>query len=486
MAMRFYNTISRRKEAFRPLEKGNVKMYNCGPTVYDYAHIGNFKTYMFSDILRRYLEWMGYKVKQVMNITDVGHMTQDDVADARGEDKIEKKARQEKTTPKDIADFYTDAFLKDWKDLNMLEPFLRPRATDYIKEMISIIGTLIKKGHAYESNGSVYFQVASFKDYGKLSGNTIEELKAGAGGRVDDNADKKNPLDFALWVHNPKHIMQWDSPWGRGYPGWHIECSAMSMRLLGKTLDIHTGGEDNIFPHHDCEIAQSESANEEKFVRYWMHTRHLKIDGKKMSKSLGNFFKLDDLLKKGYSAEAVRYVLMSAHYRTKLNMTEKSLKDATITLERISNFVKDMANHKPKDAKDNPKADSYIKEAKKGFVKALDDDLNMPDALACIFTMMSQVNKAKDECMLSSADASKVYGFFIDIDKVLGLRLSEIKISEDIPSDIMLLAQQRDSSRKAKDFKEADRIRDDLADKGFIVEDTMDGPKVKRRRKRKS
>jgi cysteinyl-tRNA synthetase len=482
MVLRFHNTLTKRKEVFRTLKKGLVTMYNCGPTVYDYAHIGNFKTYMFADLLRRYLEFKGYKVKQVMNITDVGHMTEDDIADAVGEDKIEKKAREARKSPKEIAEFYTRSFLDDWKKLNMKEPMARPLATDYVNDMIGVIKRLIKNGHAYESNGSVYFSVPSFSRYGRLSGNTIKQLKAGAGGRVEDNPDKKNPLDFALWVRNPKHIMQWDSPWGRGYPGWHIECSAMSMRLLGESIDIHTGGEDNIFPHHDCEIAQSECANKKPFVRYWMHARHLKIDGRKMSKSLGNFYRLDDLLNKGYSPEAVRYLLISAQYRTKLNMTEKSLKAAEITVKKIKEFVQSMASHTSGDkpAKDNKKIDGYIKTAKEAFERSMDDDLGIPDALASVFRFMTRVNRERDSGRLSSRDASKAYGFMIDIDRVLGLGLDKLPTKERIPNEIMLLVKEREDLRKKRDFKGADNIRDQIRKRGFVLEDTPEGPIVKR------
>jgi len=482
MALKVYNTLSRRKESFRTLRKGEVRMYNCGPTVYDYAHIGNFRTYMFADVLRRYLEWKGFRVKQVMNITDVGHMTADDVADASGEDKIEKKAREEKKNPKEIAMFYTRAFLRDWKALNMKEPMARPFATSYVKQMIVMIGKLVKSGHAYEANGSVYFHVPGFRGYGRLSGNSIRQLKAGAGGRVDDNPDKRNPLDFALWVNNPRHIMQWDSPWGRGYPGWHIECSAMALSLLGETIDIHTGGEDNIFPHHECEIAQSEGANGKTFVRYWMHSRHLLVDGRKMSKSLGNFYRLDDLLKKGLSPRAVRYLLLSAHYRTKLNLTQKSLCAAEATVRKIDAFVQDMAAHSSGKAASGKgrKAASLIKAAREGFEKAMDDDLGVPDALSALFTFMSGVNRERDAGRLGRDDASSVYGFMVDIDSVLGLGLEGLPVKQDVPDDIKLLAQEREALRKARDFAGADDIRERIKKRGFAVEDTPDGPVVRK------
>ncbi len=481
MALRFYNTLTRRKQVFRPLRKGDVRLYSCGPTLYGYAHIGNFRSYTFSDILRRYLEWKGFRVKQVMNITDVGHMTMDDVADATGEDKIEKRAREEKKSPREIVEFYKKAFLDDWRKLNMREPMARPHATGYVKQMIEMIKKLIKNRHAYEVNGSVYFHVPSFPKYGKLSGNTIEQLKAGAGGRVEHNPEKKNQLDFALWVRNPKHIMQWDSPWGSGFPGWHIECSAMSMSLLGETIDIHTGGEDNIFPHHDCEIAQSEGANQKPFVRYWMHTRHLIIEGKKMSKRLGNCYRLDELLEKGYSPQAIRYLLLSAHYRTKLNMTEKSLKAAEVTVKKIKGFVQGMASHKPgKSVRNNKKIDGIIKSAREAFEKAMDDDLGISDALSAIFSLMTRVNRERDAGRLSREDASRVYGFMIDVDRVLGLGLEKLPLKTDIPDEITLLASEREQLRREKRFREADRLRDRIRKKGFVVEDTPEGPRIRK------
>jgi len=384
MEIRFHNTLTRKKETFKPLKKGEVSLYSCGPTVYDYAHAGNFKSYMLSELLRRFFEWKGFRVRQVMNITDVGHMTEDDIADARGEDKIEKAAKREHKTPKQISDFYTKAFIKDWERLNFLEPIARPKATEFIKEMIEINKTLVKKGYAYVAkDGSVYYEVGKFKDYGKLSGNTIEQLKTGAGGRVDEIKDKKSQLDFALWIYNPKHVLQWDSPWGKGYPGWHIECSAMSMKLLGETIDIHTGGEDNIFPHHDCEIAQSEGANGKRFVRYWLHSRFMMVNGEKMSKSKGNFFTLEDLVKKGHDPIAVRYALFAAHYRTKLNLTEDSIEDAQKCIERLRCFTMDMKDSR--EGKSSGDAEKAIKKARDGFDKALSDDLNTPEALASVF-----------------------------------------------------------------------------------------------------
>jgi len=476
MAIRLFNTLTRKKEAFRPLKGKTVTMYNCGPTVYDYAHIGNFKSYMLADLLRRFLEWKGFRVRQVMNITDVGHMTEDDVADARGEDKIERAAKREHKTPKQIADFYTRAFLKDWKSLNMLEPMARPKATDFVKEMIDMNRELISKGYAYVGNdGSVYYEVGKFRWYGRLSGNTIEQLKAGAGGRVDEQEGKKNPLDFALWINNPRHIMQWKSPWGRGYPGWHIECSAMSMKLLGKTIDIHTGGEDNIFPHHECEIAQSEGATGRKFARFWMHVRHMMVDGRKMSKSKSNFFTLEDLVKKGHDPLAVRYALLAAHYRTKMNLTEESIEDAQKCIDRLRCFTRDMKGFRGSGK--STKAGKVIEKARKGFDEALSDDLNVPEALASVFGMVRDINRLSEKG-ISSAEAKKAYGQMLDFDRVLGVKVD--LPTDRCPSDIRKLIERREALRKEKKFKDADRLRDQIKKRGWLVEDSPEGPRVKR------
>jgi cysteinyl-tRNA synthetase len=406
--LRFYNTLTRRKEAFKPLRKGLVHIYNCGPTVYMYAHIGNFRTFVFDDLLRRYLEYRGFRVKQLMNITDVGHMTFDDAADGGGEDKIEQAAKREHKDPYEIARFYENAFIEDAKRMNLLEPHARPRATDYIKDMIRLIERLIKRGYAYEAGGNIFFDVKKFEDYGKLSGNPLEKLKTGA--RLDAHPLKKDPRDFALWLRNPKHIMQWESPWGKGYPGWHIECSVMSMKHLGETVDIHTGGEDNIFPHHECEIAQSEAATGKPFVKYWLHVRHLMVDGEKMSKSKGNFHILRDLIKKGYDTRAIRYVLLSAHYRTRLNFTENGVKEAEETIKRLEEFMQML-----REGKDSKKTEKTVARVKKEFEHAMDDDLNISKALASIFDFMREVNKA--------GGGKEAYKAMLSFDSVLGLGL---------------------------------------------------------------
>lgn len=314
--MILYNTYAKKLEEFKPLEKKKVRMYSCGPTVYDFVHLGNFRTFLMADFLRRAFEYSGYEVKHIKNITDVGHLTQDDIE--AGEDKMIKAAKREKKTPYDIAKFYEEAFHKDEEKLNILPARKFPRATEYINQMIAMIEKLIANGYAYESNGSVFYDVEKFKDYGKLSGNTLENLKTGA--RLEAHPDKKNPCDFALWLKaDPKYLMQWDSPWSRGYPGWHIECSAMSIANLGDTIDIHTGGEDNTFPHHEDEIAQSEGATGKKFVNYWIHGRHLLVDGEKMSKSKGNFYVLTNIEKRGFNPLSFRYLCLTAHFQSQLD-----------------------------------------------------------------------------------------------------------------------------------------------------------------------
>ncbi len=494
MVLKFYNTLSNKKEVFKPLKRGVVNMYNCGPTVYDYAHIGNFRAYIFADVLRRYLEYKGFKVRQIMNITDVGHMTVDEETEGRGEDKIEMKARKEKKDPWQIARFYEKAFFEDIAKLNIKKAMAYPKATGHIKEMIKTIQRLIKKGCAYEANGSVYYDITRFKDYGKLSGNTIDKLKAGK--RIDVIREKRNWFDFALWKKDPKHIMQWDSPWGRGFPGWHIECSVMSMKYLGDTLDIHTGGEDNIFPHHECEIAQAEGATGKRFVRYWLHTRHLLVNGEKMSKSKGNFYTLRDLLEKGYDPKAIRYLLLSGHYRIRLNFTEEGLKSAEETVRRFQDIVSRLKGEKQKD-KPNPKVKKLVQKIKKDFEKAMDDDLNISLALGKVFDFVREMNKVVSGG-IGKNDANLAYKTILKFDKVLGLELGKvrvektekIRIGESVfiinwqnvkPSaEVEKLIKKREKFRKEKNWKEADKIRDKIRKTGYILEDTETGVRVKK------
>jgi len=449
-------------------------MYNCGPTVYWYAHIGNFRAYIFADVLRRYLEYKDYKVNQVMNITDVGHMTSN--AD-EGEDKMEVAAKKEGKTPKEIAEFYTNAFIEDWKILNLEEPIKRPKASEHIKDMLNTVQILLDKGYAYEANGSVYFEISKFPEYGKLSHNTMKDLKVGAGGRVEKNSDKKNQLDFALWINDDKHLMNWKSPWSeKGYPGWHLECSVMANKYLGKTIDIKTGGVDNIFPHHECEIAQSEAANDVPYSKYYIHTRHLIIDGKKMSKSVGNFYTIKDLIKRGRSPKAIRYLLLSAHYRSQLNLTEESLDSAEKTVTNLLNFIGRIQETKIEE-RYNDDLKEKINEVKLRFENSMDDDLNVPEALSAIFDLISETNKAIDEKKINKNNLDEVYEAMMKFDKVLGI-LEHKK--EKIPKVVLDLANKREEARQNKNWKEADKIRDEIKTLGYIIDDSSSGPRLKK------
>ena len=470
--LKLYNTLTKKKEMFKPLKKGIVTMYNCGLTVYDYATIGNLRAFTFADMLRRYLEYNGFAVKQVMNFTDVGHMFEDvDI----GEDKMEAAVMREKKDPWSVAKFYIKAFLEDAKKMNFEEPMIRPRATDHINEMIELVEKLIEKGYAYVVNGSVYFDVAKFKDYGKLSGNTIEKLKIGAGGKVEYNPDKRNQFDFALWINDPKHIMNWKSPWcEKGYPGWHVECSAMAMKYLGETTDIHSGGVDNLFPHHENEIAQSEAATDKKFVNYWLHCEHLLVEGQRMGKSLGNYYTLSDMIAKGYEANALRYVLLSTHYRQQLNFTFEGLEAAKNAIERLLNFVRRLMQADGKGC--GEKIKQLMDRVQKDFEEAMDEDLNIGPALAALFDFVRDVNKLMDDNMLSREEAQEVYKLMMRFDKVLGV-IGEAKKEEKLPKEAEELIQKREGARKAKDWKAADKIREQLKAMGVIIEDTPQGVK---------
>ncbi len=474
MVLKFYNTMGRKKEVFKPLKKGIVTMYNCGLTVYDYAHIGNLRAFLFADLIRRYLEYKGYEVRQVMNFTDVGHMFEDvDI----GEEKIEAAAKKAGKTPWEIAEFYIKAAKEDFKKMNFLEPEVMPRATDHIQDIIETIQKLIEKGYAYVVNGSVYYDISKFTDYGKLSGNTLDKLKSGAGGRVEENPDKKNPFDFALWINDPKHIMNWKSPWcEKGYPGWHIECSVMSIKYLGITLDIHTGGEDNMFPHHECEIAQAEAATGKTFVKYWMHVRHLMVNEEKMSKSKGNFYTLRDLEDKGHTPRSLRWLLLLAHYRTQMNLTLDGLENAEKTIKSLIDFLDKLQELKV-EHKYNDNLGNKLKETKKKFEEFMDDDLNFSPAVAAIFELVKETNKAVEERNISQENLKEVYEAIMSFDKVFGV-LEHKK--EELPQEIKKLIEQREVARKRKDFAEADKIRSELMEKGILLEDTPSGVRWKR------
>lgn len=458
MNFKIYNTYGKKLEEFKPIKEGLVTMYNCGPTVYDFVHVGNLRTFLMADFLRRSLEFFGYEVKQVKNITDVGHLTQDDI-DA-GEDKMMKAAHREHKTPQDIARFYEEAFHEDEAKLNILPAFVFPRATEYVEEMIKMVERLIQNGHAYEVNGSVYYEVDTFPDYGKLSGNTIENLKVGA--RLEANPEKKKPYDFALWLKaDESHLMKWQSPWGIGYPGWHIECSAMSTKNLGETIDIHTGGEDNVFPHHEDEIAQTEGATGKKFANYWMHGRHLLIDGEKMSKSKGNFYTLKDIVEKGFDPLAFRYLCFTASFTSNLNFTWQSLEDSKNALEKLYAFAGSIQN-----------TGEVIKSYEESFKKALAENLNTPLALSVLWEMLKDKNFKEEDRKTT----------LIHFDKVLGLNVEKNqKISEEAPEEIQQLVAMREEARQNKDFAASDKIRDEIQAKGYSIEDTPEGVKISKK-----
>ncbi|MEM7822967.1 MAG: cysteine--tRNA ligase [Candidatus Aenigmatarchaeota archaeon] len=476
--LRLYNTLSKRKQAFRPLKGKIVTMYNCGLTVYDYGHIGNFRSFLFADLLRRWLEYKGYVVKQVMNFTDVGHMTVDEIPAQAGQDKVEMAAKRQGKSPEQIAQFYIDAFLQDSKALNMLEPMKRPRATEHVADMIEIIKRLIARGYAYVTpSGCVYFEVSKFKQYGKLSGNPIEKLMAGA--RIAPNPEKRHPYDFALWIVDPKHIMQWDSPWGRGYPGWHIECSAMAMKYLGETIDIHTGGEDNIFPHHECEIAQSEGATGKRFARFWLHVRHLLVNGKKMSKSLGNFIVLRDLIKDGHDPRAIRLLLLSAHYRDRLNFTTQALRQAEATIGRLDRLFSELRRA---DGIGDKKLLSAARRAWNKFCAAMDDDINTPMALSAILSLIPEINKSLQKNYISKKDAKFLMKMFTNFSKIFGIEFlaKEWHGIEDAEPWLRAMLEEREKARKERRWDVADRIRAELKKRGIIVEDSEEGPRWQR------
>lgn len=458
--IKLYNTLTRKKQNFKSLKNKKVGFYSCGPTVYNYAHIGNLRTYIFNDILKRVLESNGYKVKHIMNLTDVGHLTSD--ADT-GEDKLEKAAKKENKTAWEIAVFYADAFKKDLAALNIKKPNVWAKATDHIKEQINIVKKLEKRGYTYKLDDGIYFDTSKIKNYGELAGAKKRSLKAGA--RVEMVPGKKNISDFALWKFSPKDVkrqMEWNSSWGIGFPGWHTECLAMSKKYLGMPFDIHTGAVDLIPTHHTNEIAQAKAAFNKDLAKFWLHGEHLLLKegnpegqayGVKMAKSVGNLILIDDLVKKGINPLAFRYLCLTTHYQSKLTFSWKSLEASQKALENLRNkFIQsDAPNHR---------TEKYKKE----FLKYINDNLDTPKALAFIWKLAKE-NKLSKE-------------LFLDFDKVLGLDLDRIKKIE-IPEEIKELAQKREKCRKEKNFEEADRIRKEIEAKRFNIEDTPQGPVVK-------
>lgn len=494
---KLYNTKTKKKEIFKTKNKV-LKIYSCGPTVYDYAHIGNFSTYISVDFLRRYLIYSGYKVEQVMNITDVGHLkvSSDNEYDINSsEDKIEIQAKKENVDPYKIAEKYTNAFLIDMKSLNISKPEHLVKASSNIEEMQTIILELLKAGYAYISkNENIYFDVSKFKNYGKLSGKNLNDLIAGAGGRIDVKNlknDKKNIFDFSLWITDESHIMKWDFPEAiksgkMGYPGWHIECSAMSMKYLSEalngkrlnkekfnTIDIHTGGEDNIFPHHEDEIAQTEACTGKEFSNFWFHRSHILINGEKMSKSKGNFYTISDLKEKGFSPLDYRFLVLSAHYKSNLNFTLNSLKQARENRIKIENCYKNILEI----PENNNFEKINIKEYRSDFEKSLEDDLNTSLALSVFLDLIKNINKLNFQIN----NKKEIIKFFSDFDSIF--KVFEYNENENIPKEILNLANKRLTLKNERSFEEADNLRNEIIKLGYEIFDKRDGFEIKKKEK---
>ena len=468
--LKFYNTLTRKKEIFKPIKNGCVGIYTCGPTVYNFAHIGNFRAYIFADILHKYLKYKKYKIKHIMNLTDI-------------DDKTIRDSAKAKMSLKSFTLKYTKEFFKDLKTLNIQRASKYPKATDHMKEMIKMVEILEKKGFTYEKNHSVYFDISKFKDYGKLTKLDFKNLKTGT--RVDlDEYEKDNPSDFALLKRSTldelKRGIFYKTKWGKVKPGWHLECSAMSMKYLGATFDIHTGGIDLIFPHHENEIAQSEAFSGKKFVNYWLHNEHLLVDNQKMSKSLKNFYTLRDILAKNYSPMAIRYLLLSTHYRQKLNFTFNGLESAKNALKRLKEFVEKLKCQisNIKTVSQNPKPiKNLISETKLKLESSMNDDLNISQALAVIFNLVKEINILIDKNQLSSMEAKKILQLIKKLDQILGLKLTEEE-KKEIPKNILDLVKQRSEARKNKDWQKADEIRKEIEKLGYQIEDTNKETKI--------
>jgi cysteinyl-tRNA synthetase len=518
---RFYNTLVHDFADFAPLAPGpdpadpingsTIKIYSCGPTVYDFAHIGNFRAFLFADVLRRFLEFRGAKVRHVMNMTDVGHMVDDSAADGEGEDKVQKAVREAleaqameaagqkpKTNkkrgaalvanpndPYQVVQYFVDAFLEDARALQLKVALEReaapadqknnfmPRPTQFITPFIAMIEKLIAKKHAYVGeDGVVYYDVHSFADYGKLSGNSLEQLAHNEGGRQNLSAKKRHGADFFLWKPDAKHIMKWPSPWGAGYPGWHIECSAMATSILGDSIDIHTGGEDNIFPHHECEIAQSEGATGKPFSKFWMHNRHLMVDGAKMSKSKGTFYTIRDLVAKGYDPLAIRYALISARYRESINFSLQGLQESASAVGTLRDLAEKLAA--TTGPVDNPAiTDAGDKKMLADFAAALNDDLNAAGALAAVFTWVAPLSKQKK---FDAARATSALAALIKLDEVLAVIFPPLRpLDAELVAKVEALMKERLAARTAKDWAKSDALRNDLLALGVEVKDTPTG-----------
>ncbi|MGI6189009.1 MAG: cysteine--tRNA ligase [Clostridiales bacterium] len=460
--MKLYNTLTRQKEEFVPLNEGEVRIYSCGPTVYDYFHIGNARPFIIFDTLRRYMEYKGYKVIFVQNFTDI-------------DDKMINRANEESITVKELGDRFIEEYFRDADALGIKRATFHPRATEHIDDMIAFIQKLIQKGMAYEAQGDVYFDTSVLEDYGKLSGQRLEELEAGA--RVDVEEGKKNPMDFALWKAQKPGEPAWDSPWGRGRPGWHIECSVMAIKYLGETIDIHSGGQDLIFPHHENEIAQSEGATGKPFARYWLHNGYININNEKMSKSLGNFFTVREILQH-FDPEVVRFFMLSAHYRNPINFSPELLNQAKSALERLynckNNLLHLMQNAEDKEPTAEEKDFVYaLMSYKKKFEDAMDDDINTADALAAVFDMVRDLNSVVSP-KIPKKLIEQAYGLLDELADVLGI-LRKDTMRRELDDEIKMLIEKRQQARKEKNWALADQIRDELKERGIILEDTPQG-----------
>ncbi|HDQ05110.1 MAG TPA: cysteine--tRNA ligase [Candidatus Bathyarchaeota archaeon] len=482
MVLRVFNTMRGQMEEFKPLRDKHVGVYVCGPTVYDWAHLGHARTYVAFDVIVRWLEFKGYSVFYVQNITDVGHLTLD-----TAEDKIGKRAKERKVEPMQLVEFYMREYFRDLDSLGVKRPDISPRATGHLIEMIEAIQTLIKKGYAYEVNGNVFFDVSKLGDYGKLSKIKLDEMLEGS--RFEVHPDKRNPRDFALWKRaEPDTVLKWWSPWGTGFPGWHIECAIMGLKYLGSQFDIHGGARDLIFPHHENEIAQSEALTGKKpFVKYWMHTGFLKINGEKMSKSLGNYITVREALKK-YDAEAIRLFVLSTHYRGEIDFTDEKLRGAEASLKRLYNTLESLedamkTSEKRELSEAEQKLDENVEQLRDAFIAAMDEDFNTPQALAALFDMSKEINKFLDEQkQLSAKILERAYSRFSELGKALGLFQKEKirQIGEKIVDDLVqLLFDVREELRKKGEYGLSDGVRARMKELGLVIEDTAEGPKWK-------
>ncbi|MDE5946067.1 MAG: cysteine--tRNA ligase [Oscillospiraceae bacterium] len=463
--MQIYNTMTRKKEELKPLDGKQINIYACGPTVYNYIHIGNARPICSFDVLRRYLKYRGYDVKYVQNFTDV-------------DDKIIKKANEEGVPASEISEKYIAEYKKDAHGLNVMDADVHPKVTESMNIIIDLVKKLVETGHAYEKNGDVYFRTSSFKDYGKLSGMPIEELQAGA--RIDVNDIKESPLDFAVWKSAKAGEPYWESPWGKGRPGWHIECSAMSGHYIGETLDIHCGGQDLIFPHHENEIAQSEAVTGKPMANYWVHNGYINVDNKKMSKSLGNFFTAREVAEK-YGYETVRYMMIQAHYRSPINYCIELLDACKASLERLYNCREtlDRAIANAKDGNISKEAEEIFNKRREQFIDAMDDDLNTADGMTAIFELVRDLNTMSANPDTSKQQLQSGADLFDELTGVLGIMYNRSK-EDEIPQEILDLAEQRKNARKNKDFALADEIRDKISALGYSIKETRQGTEIKK------